>query len=78
MGKLLKILNLLAQFSRGTFENERTRAFILLALTKLHSTLNFNSNDYVQSIMVDYMSSRSLEVQQRAFDYKVLRDTALN
>lgn len=76
--KLLKILNLLAQFSRGTFENERTRAFILLALTKLHSTLNFNSNDYVQSIMVDYMSSRSLEVQQRAFDYKVLRDTALN
>ena len=27
--------------------------------------------------MLDYLSSRNLEVQQRAFDYKVMRDTTL-
>jgi hypothetical protein len=37
--KALKIMNLLAQFAHGTFENERTRAGIILALTKLHATL---------------------------------------
>jgi hypothetical protein len=72
--KVSKILNLLAQFTRGTYENERTRAFILLALTKLHCALNFNENNYVQNIMIDYLASRNLEVQQRAFDYRVLSE----
>jgi hypothetical protein len=71
--KIAKILNLLAQFSRGTFEYERTRAFILLALTKLHTALDFEPNDYVENIMDDYLSSRNLEVQTRCFDYKVLK-----
>ena len=63
--KVRTILNLLSQFSYGTFEHERTRAAILLALTKLHSAISFEENDYVQQIMNDYLYSRSLEVQQR-------------
>ena len=46
--KARQILNLLSQFSYGTFEDERTRAAILLALTKLHISLNFEANDYIQ------------------------------
>lgn len=61
--KVRIILNLLAQFSYGTFEHERTRAAILLALTKLHSSLNFEPNEYVQQVMTDYLHSRNLEVQ---------------
>ena len=61
--KVRIILNLLAQFSYGTFEHERTRASILLALTKLHSSLNFEPNEYVQQVMSDYLHSRNLEVQ---------------
>ena len=34
--KVRTIINLLAQFAYGTFEAERARASILLALTKLH------------------------------------------
>ena len=63
------ILNLLAQFSYGTFEDEGTRASILLALTKLHSSLNFEANEYVSQVMGDYLYSRSLQVQQRALEY---------
>jgi hypothetical protein len=46
--KVRQILNLLSQFSYGTFEDESTRASILLALIKLHSSLNFEPNEYVQ------------------------------
>ena len=67
-------LNLLSQFSYGTFEHERTRAAILLALTKLHSALNFEENEYVQQIMSDYLYSRNLEVQQRANEHKFLKE----
>ena len=72
--KVEQILNLLSQFSYGTFEDEKTRACILLALTKLHTALQFQQNDYVQQIMSDYLLSRNLEVQQRAFDYKFLHE----
>ena len=67
-------LNLLSQFSYGTFEHERTRAAILLALTKMHSAINFESNEYVEQVMDDYLYSRNLEVQQRAAEYKYLKD----
>lgn len=72
--KVRTILNLLSQFSYGTFEHERTRASILLALTKLHSSLNFEQNDYVEQIMGDYLFSRDLEVQQRSIEYKFMKE----
>ena len=72
--KVEQVLNLLSQFSYGTFEAEKTRACILLALTKLHMALGFKQNDYVSQIMNDYLLSRNLEVQQRAFDYKFLAE----
>ena len=55
------------------FESERTRARLLLALTRQHSALEFENNDYVQQIMDDYATSRNLEIQQRANDYYLLR-----
>ena len=61
--KVRQILNLLAQFSYGTFEDESTRAAILLGLTKLHNALNFEANEYVSQVMGDYLFSRHLEVQ---------------
>ena len=74
--KVRTILNLLSQFSYGTFEHERTRASILLALTKLHSSLNFEENEYVEQIMSDYLFSRDLEVQQRSIEYKFMKENA--
>lgn len=70
--KVRTILNLLSQFSYGTFEDEQTRSAILLALTKLHNALNFEQNDYVAQIMTDYLHSKNLEVQQRALEYRFL------
>ena len=74
--KVRQILNLLSQFSYGTFEQETTRAAILLALTKLHVSLNFERNEYVEQVMGDYLHSKNLEVQQRAVEYKFLVEKA--
>ena len=45
-------------------------------MTKLHSSLNFEANEYVQQVMTDYLHSRNLEVQQRALEYKFIKDKA--
>lgn len=56
------ILTLITQVAHGTFENERTRAAILLAMTKLHASLKFNTNEKVELAMNDYKCSKVLEV----------------
>lgn len=56
------ILTLITQVAHGTFENERTRAAILLAMTKLHASLKFNPNEKVEVAMNDYKCSKVLEV----------------
>jgi hypothetical protein len=61
------------QVAHGTFENERTRAAILLAITKLHANVGFIANEKVEQIMKDYKHSKAIEVQTRALDYWVLR-----
>jgi hypothetical protein len=40
----------------------------------MHSAINFESNEYVEQVMDDYLYSRNLEVQQRAAEYKYLKD----
>jgi hypothetical protein len=47
-------------------------------MTKLHSSLKFNANEKVEVAMNDYKCSKVLEVQQRAFDYWVLRNGQIN
>lgn len=76
--KVLKILNLLSTFVYGTFEHERTRASILLAITRLHAALDFVKNEYLERIMNDFLGSRVVEAQMRAFDWVVLRKNRSN
>lgn len=71
--KTQNYLSLICQVAHGTFEQERTRAAILLAITKLHANLGFIANEKVEQIMNDYKFSKVIEVQQRALDYWVLR-----
>ena len=60
--KVAKIMNILVQKAWESFEFERTRAFILLALTKLHCALDFAKNRELRSVFLDYRKSRHLDV----------------
>jgi len=37
-------------------------------------SLNFAPNKYVEQVMNDYLTSRDIDVQQRAFEYSVLKE----
>ena len=72
--KKVKILNYLADAAYRPLEDELTRGYILTAITKLHSAINFEENHKVDMVMEDYLSSKHVDVQQRAIEYKMLKE----
>jgi hypothetical protein len=72
--KVLKILDLLAGAAYRTLEDETTRGYILSAITKLHASMNFNENEKVEQVMTDYCQSKHIDVQQKAIEYKQIRE----
>lgn len=72
--KIVKILNYLSDAAYRPLEDELTRGYILTAITKLHLTLGFPENPKVESVMIDYLSSKHCDVQQRAIEYKALKE----
>ena len=74
--KIIKILNYLSEAAYRPLENELTRGYILTAITKLHAALGFPENPKVESVMLDYLQSKHVDVQQRAIEYKALRELA--
>jgi hypothetical protein len=74
--KVMKILNYLSDAAYRPLEDELTRGYILTAITKLHASLGFIDNPKVENVMYDYSSSKHCDVQQRAIEYKALRDNS--
>jgi hypothetical protein len=73
-----KILNLLVQVAYRPLEDELTRGYILSAVTKLHQSMGFPQEGFecVGVAMYDYSKSKHVDVQQRALEYKVLKESA--
>lgn len=76
--KKVKILNYLADAAYRPLEDELTRGYILTAITKLHAAINFEENPKVDVVMEDYLCSKHVDVQQRAIEYKILKDLSLS
>jgi hypothetical protein len=58
-----KILKHLCNLSYRPLEDELTRSYILSAITKLHSTMNFADNEGVNHVMQDFSLSKHVDVQ---------------
>ena len=74
--KIVKIMNFLSDAAYRPLEEELTRCYILTAITKLHSTMNFVENPKVDCVMHDYLFSKHVDVQQKALEYKALKENA--
>lgn len=59
---MIKILNYLSDAAYRPLEDELTRGYILIAITKLHSTIGFLENPKVEAVMHDYLSSKHCDV----------------
>ena len=51
------------------YDNEKTKAMILTAFTKLHINLDFKGFEFVGEIMSFFSKSRNVEIQQKANEY---------
>ena len=69
-------MNYLSDAAYRPLEDELTRCYILTAITKLHSTMSFVENPKVEGVMHDYLFSKHVDVQQKALEYKALRENA--
>ena len=69
-------MNYLADAAYRPLEDELTRGYILTALIKLHAVMGFNDSPKVENVMFDFLSSKHLDVQQRAIEYKALRENS--
>jgi hypothetical protein len=61
--KKMKILDYLSEAAYMPLENEMTRSYILVALTKMHMAVDFEENLKVEVVMDDYVSSKHVDVQ---------------
>jgi len=76
LNKRNKIMKHLCNIAHRTLEDELTRSYILSAITKLHSTMGFADNEEVKAVMDEYANSKYVDVQQRAIEYKGLKQNA--
>ena len=60
--KMLKIIDHLCVAAYRPLEDELTRCYILSAITKLHASLGFEEIPKVETVMYDYLLSKSIEV----------------
>ena len=72
--KMLTIIENLCVAAYRNLEDELTRCYVLSAITKLHASLGFEENEKIEAVMYDYLQSKYIEVQQRAIEYKQLKD----
>lgn len=75
--KIIKILNYLSDTAYRPLEDEITRCYILTAITKLHATMSFVENPKVENVMLDYLQSKHVDVQQKAIEYKALKQNSI-
>lgn len=72
--KRIKVLGHLVKVVYRPLEDELTRGYILSAITKLHAAMGFAENADVERVMYDFSKSKHVDVQQRAIEYKVLKE----
>jgi len=56
------------------FEDDRTKVWIVVGITKLHVSLGFKDSDYADYAIGDFLESKDVEIQQRCIEYKQLRE----
>lgn len=68
--KIEVILQMTAYLLNKTYDDEMTKCFLISAITKVHSKMNFAPLDFVTDIIEKYSRDRNPEIQQRCLEYK--------
>ena len=68
--KIKGILQMLSYLLNKTYDDEMTKCFLISAISKIHSNMNYMQLSFVSDIMERYSRDKNVELQQRCLEYK--------
>jgi len=68
--KIKGILEMLSYLLNKYYDDEMTKCFLITAITKIHSKINYLQLSFISDIMEKYSRIKNPELQQRCLEYK--------
>ena len=68
--KIKGILEMLSYLLNKNYDDEMTKCFLINAIAKIHSNVNFAELGFINEIMEKYSRMKNPELQQRCLEYK--------
>ena len=68
--KIKGILEMLSYLLNKNYDDQMTKCFLITAITKIHSKINYLQLSFISDIMEKYSRIKNPELQQRCLEYK--------
>ena len=68
--KIKGILEMLSYLLNKNYDDQLTKCFLITAITKIHSKINYLQLSFISDIMEKYSRIKNPELQQRCLEYK--------
>ena len=76
--KIKGILEMLTYLLNKNYDNEMTKCFLISAITKIHSNINFIELNFINEVVEKYSRMKNPELQQRCIEYKRIKEKNLS
>ena len=76
--KIKGILEMLTYLLNKHYDNEMTKCFLISAITKIHSNINFIELNSINEVVEKYSRMKNPELQQRCIEYKRIKEKNLS
>ena len=68
--KIKGILEMLTYLLNKKYDDEMTKCFLISAISKIHSNINYIDFNFINEVMEKYSRMKNPEIQQRCLEYK--------
>ena len=72
--KIKGILEMLTYLLNKNYEDEITKCFLINAIIKIHSNINYLESSFINEIIEKYSRMKNVELQQRCLEYKRIKE----
>ena len=72
--KIKGILEMLTYLLNKNYEDEMTKCFLINAISKIHSNINYLELNFINEVIEKYSRMKNPELQQRCLEYKRIKE----
>ena len=76
--KIKGILEMLAYLLKKKYDDEMTKCFLISAIVKIHSNINYLELNFINEVIEEYSRMKNAEIQQRCLEYKRNKEKNIN